>query len=35
MEDLVIENAFAPEVFGDDNQGDAGNQPRRTRKYYT
>ncbi len=43
MEDLVIENAFAPEVFDDDdqrvldddNQGDAGNQPHRTRKYYT
>jgi hypothetical protein len=39
MEDLVIENAFAPEVFDDDDQGvlddddqgDAGNQPRRTR----
>ena len=43
MEDLVIENAFAPEVFDDDDQGvlddddqgDAGNQPHRTRKYYT
>jgi transposase-like protein len=43
MEDLVIENAFAPEVFDNDNQGvldndnqgDAGNQPHRTRKYYT
>ena len=39
MEDLVIENAFAPEVFDDDDQGvlddddqgDAGNQPRRMR----
>jgi hypothetical protein len=35
MEDLDIENNFAPEEFDDDDQGDSGVQPRRKRKYFT
>jgi transposase-like protein len=34
MEDLVIGNDFAPEEFDNDDQGDAGVQPHRTRKYF-
>ncbi len=35
MEDLDIGNDFTPEDSDNDNQGDAGIQPRRKRKYFT
>jgi hypothetical protein len=34
MEVLDIGNDFAPEESDDDNQGDAGIQPHRKRKYF-